>query len=270
VAFFVSFVMLALLLLGVLRRGASYPERAAATDSSSRIGFRFAELLILTALATMGWRNARAIVWYALYCGPLLATLGLLVILKARQPATYMTSPPPRAVAILNAVLAMLMLALVIPALPWVKPSLPWPDDYRKHFAPTPSGIFPTGFSGDPPLLIDRSTPVKSADFLRQHPPRGRLFNEMVFGSYLTWALQPKRISYADPRIELYPTSFWDDYRRLCSGPPNAVARLEKGGFTDVLLDFELQPQLIERLQASPHWQAVLHENRAVLFRRNG
>jgi hypothetical protein len=150
------------------------------------------------------------------------------------------------------------LLLLPVPLLPWFKPALPLPDFFHARFAPTPQGAFSQGFAGDPPLLLDRSTPVEAVEFLRHSPPRGKLFNDMVFGSYINWMLYPQTRSLCDPRIELYPLKWWEGfYFRLGKGPADAAQILARDGYSDALLDPKMQPQLIKRLQAAPRWTIV-------------
>jgi hypothetical protein len=241
-------------------------------------------------LLMMGLRNLRSIIWYAFFLTPILsaccARLLLMVQLRRanRQSTRQSTSSDfsqaarqqrelptiSRATHIVNAFLAASLLALILPVLPWFKPGLPWPAAYRARFAPTPQGAFPQGFSGDPPLLLDRSTPVEAVQQLRHDPPRGQLWNDMGFGSYLTWAIHPTISPALDPRIELYPTDFWISYLKLCTGPIDAALILRRQGVTDSLLDREAQSGLIAQLRATPGWQEIpLSDGPAVLLRHN-
>jgi len=256
------------------------------------LGVRPGELLVLLALAVMAFRDVRSIVWYALFFVPAFSACGTAVLLQLKTqswrqsqggvpaPVTPVASPAPpstpRMLRILNVVTAVFLLLMIAPALPWMKPLLPLPPAYWARFAPNPAGPFPLGFSADPPFLLDKDTPVRAAEFLRRDPPRGRLFNEMVFGSYLMWALYPQTLPSADPRIELYPTEFWLDYLHLSAGPPDAARILEQRGFSDALLNPELQPDLVKRLHAASGWHVVFPADPgnsgagpAILFRRH-
>src|SRR5215510_8705731 len=75
------------------------------------------------------------------------------------------------------------------------------PQPYKDLFADVPDG----------PELFSADTPVGAAAYLRAHPG-GRLFNEMGYGSYLDWALYPQMQVFADPRVELYDLTLWQDY----------------------------------------------------------
>ncbi|MBV9471012.1 MAG: hypothetical protein JO316_21460 [Abitibacteriaceae bacterium] len=236
-------------------------------------GVRPAEVLVLAALAVMTLRDVRSLAWYSLFYPPLFSAFGTtaLVKLKTKQWLSAGNSVPPTAplnpgLHVINAVMAVFLLLLVVPSLPWVKPYIPLPDAFQARFAPTPKGQFPLGFSSDPPLVLDRLNPVEAVDYLRQHPPRKRLFTEIGYGSYIIWMLCPQISPSADTRVELYPTDFWEDYFRLARGPANAAQILAERGFSDALLDDKQQPALIKRLKASPGWHVVFRKGPSVLL----
>ncbi len=236
----------------------------------SPCGVRAGEILALLALFSMGLRNVRAIVWFALlfapaFSGALQAAMGAA---KLKITAQKTTPESTRAIYIVNAVMAVMLLLLIVPVLPWMKPQLPLPPAYQARFAPNPKGNFPVGFSGDPPLMLEKTTPVEAAEFLRKSPPRGRLYNEMVFGSYLMWALYPETLPSADPRIELYPDKYWDDYLKFQTKPHNAGEVLTREGYTDALLNPELQKPLVDELSRTPGWKKYSFKSGpALLFR---
>jgi hypothetical protein len=237
------------------------------------------EWLVAALLLAMALRDKRSILWFALWFAPLWATLWA-AARGANAPAQEQVLVP-RAVQIANAAICALLLASLALCAPRVKAGFDWPPAFRARFAPTPADEFPRGFAGDPALLLDRTTPVEAVAWLRQNPPRARVWHDMVFGSYLMWATQdtapdargprgsvPASLTpMADPRIELYPDAFWDDYARLSSGPPDAPQVLEARGFSDALLDPELQAPLIRRLLASGQWKKVFSSPPAVLLR---
>ena len=266
--FFLAPLLLAVLIL----------KSAPRTDKSLCVpcGVRAGEILALLALFAMGLRNVRAIVWFALFFAPAFSGALMAVVMAAKSkiaaqktvPEPKIVPEPTRAIYIMNAVMAFLLLFLMVPVLPWIKPSLPLPPAYQARFAPNPQGIFPVGFSGDPPLMLEKTTPVEAAAFLRKNPPRGKLYNEMVFGSYIMWALYPKTLPSADPRIELYTDAFWENYLKFQSNPQNAGAILSRAGYSDALLNPELQKPLVDELSKTRGWKKYQFKSGpAILFR---
>lgn len=218
------------------------------------------ELLVFALFFVMGARDQRAMIWFALWMIPI---FGVLAAGGWKEKETPIVDVP-RAAQLINAVLLIFLLMGPVALLPGVKAGLPWPEEFRRRFAPTPSVVFP----GDPPLLLENTTAVVPAGYLRKNPPRGLLFTDMVCGSYLTWALHPQVKPLCDPRIELFPVSFWEDYVRLSNGPLDAAQELARRGFSDALLDRDSQPGLVKRLKESPEWKNVAQNGSTILFRR--
>lgn len=217
------------------------------------------EELAFGLFLVMAARDQRAMIWFALWMIPFAATLA------ARQFRSQESlSAVPRAAPFINAFLLAFLLACPLAFFPSVKPNFPWPTEFRRRFAPTPATLFPR----DPPLLLENTTPVAAVEFLRRHPPRGPVFTDMVCGSYLTWAAHPAVKPWCDPRIELFPIAFWEDYLRLSGGPRDAARELARRGFSDALLDRDTQPALVRRLKQSPQWQEKARGGSTILFRR--
>ncbi|PQV64463.1 hypothetical protein B1R32_105145 [Abditibacterium utsteinense] len=216
-------------------------------------------LIVPTALfLAMAARDQRSIVWFALWFVPVFAAL-----FCDFAPDGSKTAPPvPRAAQIINALLLLCLALGPLALFPQFKANWPWPREFSHRFAPTPSF-----FVADPPLLLENTTPVAAAQFLMKNPPRGRLFTDMVCGSYLTYVGRGQIRPLCDPRIELFPVTFWEDYLKLSAGPPNATAQLEKRGFSDVLLDSQNMPALVRRFRQSPQWKVVAQNGSTLLFR---
>ena len=219
------------------------------------------ELLIIAAFFVMALRNVRSIIWFALLFVVAGAVL-LCGILPAHQTCSSenITSRLQKC----NLSISILLCLFTVPFLPWFKPLLPWPQSYLKQFIATPDE-----FSGQPPMLLSNLTPAGTANFLRQSPPQGLLWNDMVLGSYLVWALYPEQGPWADPRIELRPDSFWYQYMDTCHAKNDPARALVREGFSDALINKEatFQEPLRTALAKSPMWHKVCEDQTAVLFR---
>ncbi len=217
--------------------------------------------LLLVLLGVMAARDQRAIIWFALALVPALAAWVQGRITE--KPAAIVAVP--RAAQAINAFLLAILLALPLALLPQFKSQLPWPTEFKSRFTPSPTG---SEFGNAPSLLLERTTPVVAAQWLLRNPPRGRLFTDMVCGSYLTYAGRGRIVPLCDPRIELFPAAFWEDYLRLSAGPADAAAIMQKRGFSDALLDRDTMPALVKRLRQSSQWRIVAQNGSTVLFRR--
>lgn len=256
-AFFLTFALLCATTIAMLRQRS--PLRSSLPLMP--LGLRLPELLLVAALAAMAWRDIRSIIWFGLTCAPILAVqVTLLLLCKKREPVS--TPGITRPAQVINLVLALLLIAGVLPFLPQWRTALPLPPEYFQQLASTPVGAFPRGFAHDPPFLLERDTPVKAVEYLASHPPNGKIWNDFVFGSYLAWATlyEPRLAPWADPRVEMRPLKFWDEYGRIAQGPPDAAGYLQTHGFSHALLHVKEQPRLIARLKTAG-WRVVLAPN---------
>jgi len=110
--------------------------------------------------------------------------------------------------------------------------------------------------------------PVKTAIVLQkelQRNPNARLFNDMLFGGYLLYAVPQARL-YIDDRCELYGDQGLLLYSQLCADPIlfDALAAYDA---IDVALVIANTP-LDRHLAASPRWLRLFAEPSANLYRR--
>lgn len=210
----------------------------------------------------MGMRDQRAMIWFALFGAPL---MGLLL---ARKAPALKPQVVPRAAQLINGGLLVVLLLSPLVFSPSIKTQLPWPDTFKSQFAPTPSRVF----AGDPDLLLDRTTPSAAVVWWEGHPMQEgeKVWTDMVPGSFLTWATRDgangtKVLPLCDPRIELFPDSFWENYVRLSNGPQGAGRELVQQGFTQALLDVETQAGLVRELKREK-WRLVAGNGSTRLF----
>ena len=233
----------------------------------NRWGVRGNELLIALALLVMALRDKRAILWFGLFFAPLWSAFYAAARARAAAPEKNVV---PLGAQIFNAILALGLASSLVLALPKFKARFDWPSEFRARFAPTPQENFPRGFAGEPDFLLDRSTPVRAVQWLRAHPTTGRgahqrVWHDMGFGSYIMWTMDGEMRPMADPRVELYPDIFWEDYARLSDGTKDASQVLAARGFSRALLDPHSQQALIKRLQDA-HWRTELKTRDFVLL----
>jgi hypothetical protein len=257
----------ALALLLAARRKSPREGRTASTWQAVS-GAEWAVALLLLVMAV---RDKRSVLWFALWFAPLWASLSA-SLWAGRAASTRDNDPeataPPRGLQVVNAAMAVLLCAAISLCAPGLKASFDWPPAFRTRFAPTPSGPFPRGFGHDPALLLDRATPVEAVAWLEKNPPQQRLWHDMAFGSYIMWAADGRIVPMCDPRVELYPDAFWNDYARLSLGSQDAAQVLARRGFSDALLDRKLQSALIRSLLRSGRWKIAFQSPPAILLRQ--
>ncbi|MEO6908602.1 MAG: hypothetical protein ABI210_12005 [Abditibacteriaceae bacterium] len=268
VVFFCSGIVMLLALLMIMERCRNKKKVTGYLEADPKstfgaIGLRPGELLVLAAFFVMGLRNIRSIIWFALLF--IIAGTALLCRILPSKKQTIIKLVPP-SLQKMNALIAIITGLLFVPFLPSLKPHLPWPKEYLNQFAVTTSAY---ELNDIPPILLEDITPVGAATFLRKHPPKGLLWNDMVFGSYLVWALYPERGAWADPRIELRPDAFWETYLDTCHAKNNPSVTLPQRGFSEVLINKKAanENKLEHNLKSSSHWKIVYEDQISLLFK---
>ncbi len=213
---------------------------------------RIADVLIVCGLAWQAFIGVRYVVWFGMAAMPI--AVQCFAKDTPRQPVKRRGSIP-------NLIIAGLLACSVLAFQPWFKSMIPLPEPYTALFAPML----------DAPLMFSADTPVAAAEYLRENPCQGRLFNEMGYGSYLDWALYPDTQVFIDPRVELYPMTLWEDYVALTKGVD--VERLlnkpyQEQSISCVLLDKKLQPRLAEAMATLPGWERTYTDERSEVWRR--
>ncbi len=105
--------------------------------------------------------------------------------------------------------------------------------------------------------------PVGAAQFLREHPVPGALFNTMFCGSYLV--AQGFDV-YIDPRLEVHGNAFLERYRRLLEDP--AAWREEDARWHFTAAVAELGSPVIPRLAADREWTLAYFDDVAAVYVR--
>jgi hypothetical protein len=115
---------------------------------------------------------------------------------------------------------------------------------------------------------ITQDTPVEAASFLVEQKPAGRIFNDMVFGSYLIWAAQPDYQVFADPRIELFSQDIWDDYQVISRAAPGWEQKLVEYEIQTLFLNPSVQRNLVNRVAGSDQWRLIYRDETAQIYQR--
>lgn len=208
------------------------------------------DLLVWAGFLWIAISGVRYIFWWAMIAWPIIAGL-----LASPNPHRARVTRP----ALINTVLAVLIVALPLSVQPLFKAHWPLP--------PVFSGL---GTQVQDGVLIARGTPVQAADWLKTHPlpSNARLVDDMGFGSYLIWALPHVKV-YVDPRVELYPLAEWLRYKRITAAC-GYNRELTQIGATHLLLNKTAQQDLVNSLRRDPAWRAMYDDDQAILFARTG
>lgn len=128
-------------------------------------------------------------------------------------------------------------------------------------------GLRETWWKDSPPALAPE-TPVAAVDWLTQHPELpGKMWNEVVFGSYLIYAL-PSRPVWIDTRVQVaYTAEQVEEYFFVQSAQPGWEEYLEKNG-VNLLVLAGAQGHLVKAAERSSHWCGEYRDEVAVIFSR--
>jgi hypothetical protein len=115
------------------------------------------------------------------------------------------------------------------------------------------------------------SLPVESAEFLRAHPPPGRMYNSFNLGGYLLFALGPEQKVFIDGRNDtVYSAGFFAEYVRADRDPQVFFHLLERYQVTYAVVECTTADcRDLPFLQASPDWQPVYLDDAAIVLVKN-
>ncbi len=114
--------------------------------------------------------------------------------------------------------------------------------------------------------------PEKIADYLKETPVPGTMFNDLRYGGYLIWRLYPQEKVFIDTRLIIRPPEFFAGYLAISEHPELFDRVAEKFNITQVILPsglYSLHENLIRRLYASSAWRLAYTDGASVLFLRN-
>jgi hypothetical protein len=124
------------------------------------------------------------------------------------------------------------------------------------------------GGQRDPHESLSADTPIDAAEFLRQHPPVGQVFNSLEIGDYLLWAGPPRMRIFVASHVHLVPTDVWRDYDRVIDMESDWESVLERRRVNTVVLDALRHQELVDALRQSAGWSTAYEDDRTVIFAR--
>jgi len=105
-----------------------------------------------------------------------------------------------------------------------------------------------------------------AVEYLREHDPRGLMFNSYNWGGYLIWSLYPEKPVFIDGRTDLYALNgtVLEDYAQVHWARP---------GWEEILDRYEIGYVITERtglldlmLAREPGWITVHEDELAVIY----
>jgi hypothetical protein len=112
-------------------------------------------------------------------------------------------------------------------------------------------------------------TPVDAVAHLRQHPPKGLVFNTYEWGDYLLFAGPPGIQCFVASHAHLIPREVWEAYMRISGAASDTIRQLDRYGVNTVITDKQSRADLIRLLREAPDvWQLDYEDPLAAIFTR--
>jgi hypothetical protein len=211
------------------------PRRVSASEAVLLVGFGTAAL----------W-SSRMIVWWAPLAAYYLVLHGSAAWKRWRKQARAATSSAGRPAWLVATV-----------GLVWI------------FFAYSPFGVtLLHGRQKERLTSYSRATPIGAVEYLREHPPKGIVFNTYEWGDYLLWA-GPQGIQvFVASHAHLIPEEIWTDYMDTIGGRTRFEQVLDQYGMNTAVIDALRNEALVRRLRTDEGWRIGYEDAIAVVFVR--
>jgi hypothetical protein len=131
------------------------------------------------------------------------------------------------------------------------------------------AAMLKTALPLNPPTTLEavaRVSPVGAANYLKQNPTPGQMFNSYNFGGYLIWALRDVPV-YVDGRTDLYDDEFLNEYLKTYLAEPGWEKTLAEHDIRLVVV--EAGSPLARELRQTPGWAVRYSDALAVVMVKN-
>ncbi len=125
-------------------------------------------------------------------------------------------------------------------------------------------GLSPAGapmFLGEAPVALVDATEASV-------PPGSRLFVSQTFASWFELEL-PSMPVFVDSRIELFPTSIWNEYVDIGGAREGWQATLDRWNVDAVVINPEQDGALVSHIEDDPAWRLAFEDESGYLFVRS-
>ena len=209
------------------------------------------EAILLLTFLFAGFKAVRMIIWWGIVSAPILAAHFCSI-----EAVQKRISRPKKEVKAeseclpLNIAILIFLLISVISFLPWLRPYHP--------------------IKRVRPFINPEINPIEIANYIEREKPKGNMYNDTNWGSYLTWRLWPEYKVFADNRLHLVPEEIWKDNCDVHRGLGNWEKVLDKYNISFVVLSKKDNKRTIEFIEDSPGWEKVYEDEVGAVFVRKG
>lgn len=136
-------------------------------------------------------------------------------------------------------------------------------------FAYTPFGTtLLHGRQGELERSVSKGTPLGVTAYLREHPPRGLVFNTYEWGDYLLWAGPKQMQVFVATHVQFLPEKVWQHYLEVINVTAEWEDVLDRYGVNTVVVDTAERAALISLLRRDSHWRLAYTDRQAVVYVR--
>ena len=114
------------------------------------------------------------------------------------------------------------------------------------------------------PESIAKKVPAQAVSWIKQHQPRGPIFNSYNWGGYLTWELREYPV-FIDGRADLYGNDLIREWTEISNGTEKGLSALESRQINLIFL--EPYHALLEKLDPAI-WEKVYADSQIVIYQR--
>jgi hypothetical protein len=108
--------------------------------------------------------------------------------------------------------------------------------------------------------------PLRTVEFLAQHPPPSPLFTTDAWSGYVIYREWPNLRVVVDDRHDMYGSEYMKRYLKIVDGEPDWNEQLQAMGAHSVLAPSSCA--LASLLRLTPDWKLVYDDEQAVVFER--
>jgi hypothetical protein len=223
----------------------------------SRVVFRPAHVLLLAVFAVALVLNVRISVWYAYVFGFVMVPhLAELIGRKWPRPAAV----PDDEIVLGGGVFGRSYIhTLVCVLLVWCGFAL----------APSAQPVL-GGPERGPQRLYNKDTPLGATAFLREHPPRGQVWNSQMWGDWLLYDGPPGVQPFVNTNaVHVVPSRVWRDYMSIARADRGWLGLVDKYRVNTLIVSKNDQPRLSQQVRTlTGDWAVVYEDPQAIIVSR--
>ncbi|MBS0210486.1 MAG: hypothetical protein JSS27_16200 [Planctomycetes bacterium] len=117
--------------------------------------------------------------------------------------------------------------------------------------------------------LYSDMTPWRVTEYLRQHPPKGQIYNPQWWGDWLVWDGPANLRVFATTNLHVLPRQVWADHQRVSMVEAGWEGVFDRYNIETAVIDKKVQPVMIRIMRRSPEWTPRYEDDQAIVFTRN-